>query len=72
MRVDAAGKPRGWLRPADSPGLAVVRADQSRYDALDAMLRARDDTAVVVDGAGAPIGTVSWSVIARESPGEPS
>ncbi|MGK5531570.1 ABC transporter ATP-binding protein [Streptomyces sp. URMC 129] len=72
LLVGADGTPRRWLRPAGRPGLAVVGADQSRYDALDAMLRARDDTALVVDAAGAPLGTVSWSAIARESPGEPS
>jgi osmoprotectant transport system ATP-binding protein len=45
-----------------------VRTDQSRYDALDAMLRARHDSAVVLDTQGHPVGTLTWSAIMREPP----
>ncbi|MFF4235440.1 ABC transporter ATP-binding protein [Actinomadura geliboluensis] len=51
-----------------SAGGATVRADQSLYEALDAMLRAGAETATVLDGDGRPAGTVSWSAIVRESP----
>jgi osmoprotectant transport system ATP-binding protein len=65
--VDASGKPVRWAadRPTDS--LAVVRTDQSLYDGLDAMLRARADSAVVVDEAGKPVGALSWPAVVREA-----
>ncbi|MGI5202508.1 ABC transporter ATP-binding protein [Spirillospora sp. CA-108201] len=50
-----------------APG-ATVRADQSLYEALDAMLRAGTETATVLDGDGRPAGAVSWSAIVRRTP----
>ncbi|MEV4675206.1 ABC transporter ATP-binding protein [Actinomadura sp. NPDC049382] len=47
---------------------ATVRADQSLYEALDAMLRAGAETATVLDEDGRPAGSVSWSAIVRETP----
>jgi osmoprotectant transport system ATP-binding protein len=52
--------------------IAVVRTDQSRYDALDAMLRARHDSVVVIDAQGHPVGTLTWSAIMREPPPRPA
>jgi len=57
--------------PSDGPGQAggaTVRADQSLYEALDAMLRAGAESATVLDGDGRPAGTVSWSTIVRQAP----
>ncbi|MFA1542507.1 ABC transporter ATP-binding protein [Actinomadura monticuli] len=57
--------------PAGGPGRAggaTVRADQSLYEALDAMLRAGAESATVLDGDGRPAGTVSWSTIVRQTP----
>ncbi|WP_239310954.1 ABC transporter ATP-binding protein [Frankia sp. Cj3] len=48
--------------------IAVVRTDQSLHDALDAMLHARDDSAVVIDEQGHPVGALSWSSVVRQSP----
>ncbi|UYM07860.1 ABC transporter ATP-binding protein [Solicola gregarius] len=42
---------------------AVVRADQSLYATLDAMLHAHDDVAVVVDGNGSVVGGLPWSTV---------
>jgi ABC-type proline/glycine betaine transport systems, ATPase components len=47
-------------------GTPVVRADQSRYDALEAMLRARQDSAAVVDEHGHPLGVLSWSALVQD------
>ncbi|MEU8120358.1 ABC transporter ATP-binding protein [Spirillospora sp. NPDC049024] len=57
------------LRPAaEGAAGATVRADQSLYEALDAMLRAGAETATVLDGDGRPAGAVSWSAIVRQAP----
>jgi osmoprotectant transport system ATP-binding protein len=71
---DAEGVLR-WLHPTDrcatrtdGTGIAIVRTDQSLYDALDAMLHARDDSAVVIDEHGHPVGALSWSSVAHQSP----
>ncbi len=68
--VDDTGKVLRWLRPAEGTavptagdGIAVVRTDQSLYDALEAMLRARQDSAAVVDEHGHPVGALSWSAL---------
>ncbi|GAA0217161.1 hypothetical protein GCM10009527_011560 [Actinomadura nitritigenes] len=53
---------------AVGPVSTSVRADQSLYEALDAMLRAGDEGAVVLDEDGRPAGAVSWSTIVRETP----
>src|SRR5690606_31434957 len=42
---------------------AVVRIGQTFHDALDAMLRAGDDRAIVVDERGSPVGALSWSSV---------
>ncbi|WP_141576841.1 ABC transporter ATP-binding protein [Actinomadura sp. WMMA1423] len=57
------------LRPAaEGAPDATVRADQSLYEALDAMLRAGTETATVLDGDGRPAGAVSWPEIVRQAP----
>src|SRR5690606_10021762 len=55
---------------------AVVRIGQTFHDALDAMLRAGDDRAIVVDERGSPVGALSWSSVvagmaAHAAPAEP-
>ncbi|MEU5878635.1 ABC transporter ATP-binding protein [Spirillospora sp. NPDC047279] len=52
--------------PAESR--ATVGSDQSLYEALDAMLRAGSDRAVVVGGDGEPVGSLSWATIIQETP----
>jgi osmoprotectant transport system ATP-binding protein len=42
---------------------AVVRAEQTAYDALDAMLRTHDDVAVVVDDDGRVLGGLPWHTV---------
>jgi osmoprotectant transport system ATP-binding protein len=70
--VDDTGSVMRWLnRPAGwatGRGTAVVRTDQSLYDALDVMLRTRDEHAVVVDENGRPVGALSWSAVVHEVP----
>jgi osmoprotectant transport system ATP-binding protein len=44
---------------------ASVRADQTLYDALDAMLRTGTDRVAVLDGDGTPVGSLSWAALAR-------
>jgi osmoprotectant transport system ATP-binding protein len=51
---------------------AVVRTDQSLYDALDAMLHAQHDRVVVIDAQGHPVGALTWSAIMREPPPRPA
>ncbi|MFI0355932.1 ABC transporter ATP-binding protein [Actinomadura sp. 9N407] len=47
---------------------ATVRVDQTLYEALDAMLRAGDDGATVLDESGRPVGALSWSAIVQGIP----
>jgi len=77
LLLDDAGRPLRWLLPPDTEGsagacgtdVAVVRTGQSLYEALDAMLRARDDVAVVLDEHSSVVGQLPWSaVIGRTSP----
>ncbi|HLR84457.1 MAG TPA: ABC transporter ATP-binding protein [Nocardioidaceae bacterium] len=42
---------------------AVVRGDQSLHAALDAMLQAHDDVAVVVDENGGVLGELTWRTV---------
>ena len=75
--VDDAGNPLRWLRPrAADPDPArppaVVRRDQTLYEALDAMLRSGEDVAVVTGEHGRPVGVLSWSAVMRESHGGPA
>ncbi|SNS10514.1 ABC transporter ATP-binding protein [Actinomadura mexicana] len=56
------------LPAAEGAPAATVRADQSLYEALDAMLRAGAETATVLDENGRPAGAVSWSAIVRRTP----
>ncbi|WP_051581764.1 ABC transporter ATP-binding protein [Pseudonocardia acaciae] len=72
LLVDDSGTVQGWLRPIDDPAsgasrgeIAVVRSDQCVYEALDAMLRARDDMAAVLDESGAPVGVLTWAAVVR-------
>ncbi|MGH3354759.1 MAG: ABC transporter ATP-binding protein [Nocardioidaceae bacterium] len=46
---------------------AVVRSEQSVYDALDAMLRAHDDVVVVVDGEGQVLGGLPWQTVLKDT-----
>ena len=55
-----------------APDVAVVRADQSLYDALDTMLRAQRDSVVVINAQGQRVGALTWSAIMREPPSHPS
>jgi osmoprotectant transport system ATP-binding protein len=75
--VDDTGKVLRWLHPADPSAtrgagndIAIVRADQTLYDALDAMLRTQDDSAVVLDDKGHPAGALTWSAVLREPPAD--
>jgi len=52
------------LDPAAADGAhPVVRREQSLYEALDAMLRARADVAVVVDEHGEALGGLAWRTV---------
>jgi osmoprotectant transport system ATP-binding protein len=72
--LDEAGRVLRWLRPAGNAEardrIAVVRADATLYEALDAMVRARDDVAAVLDEQGNPVGALSWSAVVRRAPGD--
>lgn len=57
----------GLLPAAEGAPAATVRADQSLYEALDAMLRAGTETATVLDEDGRAAGAVSWSAIVRQN-----
>jgi osmoprotectant transport system ATP-binding protein len=74
--VDDNGTVLRWLQPASGNDagndIATVRTDQSRYDALDAMLRTRHDSVVVTDAQGRPVGTLTWAAIMREPPPPPA
>ena len=50
-----------------TPGRPAVRSDQSLHDALNAMLQARTEVAVVRDN-GAVVGELSWSTVLRTPP----
>jgi osmoprotectant transport system ATP-binding protein len=66
--VDDDGAVLGWADTsgaAEAAGVAVVRSDQCVYEALDAMLRAHDDVAVVLDD-DAPVGVLTWSAVVRD------
>jgi len=73
LLVDDGGAPQRWLRPSRSqpPGggeqVAVVRGGQSLYDALDQMLHAQDDVAVVLGDHGQILGQLSWSAVLRRA-----
>ncbi|HWE92251.1 MAG TPA: ABC transporter ATP-binding protein [Pseudonocardiaceae bacterium] len=67
LLVDGDGRPARWLDGAGSGGtngaVAVVGSDASLYDALDAMLRAHDDVAVVLSTEGAIRGQLRWDAV---------
>jgi osmoprotectant transport system ATP-binding protein len=75
LLVDADGRPTRWLpgsATADQAdnrngAVAVVGRDASLYDALDAMLRAHDDVAVVLDSAGQVRGQLRWERVLRRT-----
>jgi osmoprotectant transport system ATP-binding protein len=73
--VDDAGQVLRWLHPADGSAVgdhvAIVRTDQSLYDAMEAMLRARQDSAAVVDEDGRPVGALSWSALVQDGSAHP-
>jgi osmoprotectant transport system ATP-binding protein len=60
------------IEAAAGNDVAVVRTDQSRYDALDAMLRAQRDSVVVIDAHGRRVGALTWSAIMQEPPPRPA
>jgi osmoprotectant transport system ATP-binding protein len=64
-----ADRPVGWLND-DDRGVAVVRRDQSLYDAVDAMLGAHDDIAVVLDDDGQVAGGLQMSEVLQYTHGE--
>ncbi|GDY31672.1 ABC transporter ATP-binding protein [Gandjariella thermophila] len=68
--LDDAGRPVRWASAGSrgAAGVAVVRTEDSVYDALDAMVRARDDAALVLDAHGDPVGALSWSTVVRRHP----
>lgn len=66
LALDDQGRPQRWAEASpDTGNVAVVRGDQTLYDALDAILRARDDTAVVTDSQGRVIGQLPWRTVIR-------
>lgn len=75
LLLDDAGRPLRWILPPTSESsdggfgddVAVVRAGQSLYEALDIMLRARDDVAVVLDEHAAVLGQLPWSAVIRRT-----
>jgi len=73
LAVDDGGAPQRWIYPSRSqpPGggeqVAVVRGSQSLYDALDQMLHAQDDVAVVLGDHGQILGQLSWSAVLRRA-----
>jgi osmoprotectant transport system ATP-binding protein len=60
------------IEAAAGNDVAVVRTDQSLYDALDAMLRVQRDSIAVVDDRGRRVGALTWSAIMREPPPPPA
>ncbi len=78
--LDDDGRPLHWLRnqlddratePATGDSVAVVRADQTLHDALDVMLRAHDDVAVVLDRDGTVLGQLRWRTVLRRTQPDP-
>jgi len=73
LLVDDEDRPQRWLHPSQSqpPGgrhqVAVVRGGHSLYDALDQMLHAQDDVAVVLGDHGQILGQLSWSTVLRRA-----
>lgn len=73
VQIDGDGYPLRWVPTFDADSvtatasIAVVRTGQSLYDALDVMLRAHDDVAVVLDEHGAVIGQLAWSAVIRRT-----
>ncbi len=71
LLIEDAGGVLRWLDHADGSAagnrggleVAVVRAEDSLYDALDAMLSARQDRAAVVDGDRRVVGALCWSAV---------
>ena len=72
LQVDDGGRPLRWI-PGSAAGrvadgsVATVRSEHSLYDALDAMLRAHDDVAVVVDEDGRARGQLRWSSVVHRT-----
>ncbi|NDL57945.1 ABC transporter ATP-binding protein [Phytoactinopolyspora mesophila] len=63
------GRPMRWTRGSRGDALAVVRQSQSQFDALDAMLGAHDDMAVVVSDDGRVLGGLSLNTVLRHTAG---
>jgi osmoprotectant transport system ATP-binding protein len=68
LRLETAGSlTLDPVRREEDASLApTVRHDQSLYDALDAMLTAHADHAVVLDDDGVPMGTLTLAAVVRE------
>ncbi|MGH3095296.1 MAG: hypothetical protein ACRDMV_04775, partial [Streptosporangiales bacterium] len=69
--LDEAGRPQRWLHDRGTGELAVVRSEQSLYDALDVLLSARDDVAVVLDEGDRVVGSLAWGAVLRGLPARP-
>jgi osmoprotectant transport system ATP-binding protein len=68
LLVDGVGRPTRWLSgPSDNDQVAVVDNDASLYEALDAMLRAHDDVAVVLGSDGTVRGQLRWASVLRRT-----
>jgi osmoprotectant transport system ATP-binding protein len=59
--MDAGGRVAG--------AALLVAGAGTLYEAVDAMLRARADLAVVADERGNPLGVLTWDAVARSDPG---
>lgn len=65
LLLDAQQRPQRWSHPTSAGGdeVAVIHPEQTLYDAVDAMLHARDDVAVVLGQDGHVLGQLSWSTL---------
>ncbi|MQY07791.1 ABC transporter ATP-binding protein [Actinomadura macrotermitis] len=68
LRLVAAGSIELEPLGGDHAGWPEVQAEQSLYEALDTMLRSGRERALVADGDGRPLGSLSWAAIVRETP----
>ncbi|MQA03296.1 MAG: ATP-binding cassette domain-containing protein [Streptosporangiales bacterium] len=64
------GRPARWLPALADGQVATVRGGQTLYQALDAMLTAHDDLAVVTDEDGRVLGGLSMDTVLRHVPSD--
>ncbi len=69
LLLDDQQRPQRWCNPTSAGGddVAVIHPEHTLYDAVDAMLHARDDVAVVLDEHGHVLGQLSWSTLIRRT-----